>query len=45
MVKYPVYKTMSPHFEMEAARTMDRRGPLVITALLENILENNVNKV
>ena len=45
VVKYSVYKAMSPHFAMETARTMGGRDPFVIAALVENILENNVDKV
>lgn len=45
VIKYSVYKTMSPHPAMETAGTMGGLVPFVIATLIENILENNVDKV
>jgi hypothetical protein len=45
VVKYSLYKAMPPNFAMETARTMGGRNPFVIATLVENILENNVDKV
>ncbi len=45
VVEYSVYKAMAPNFAMETARTMGGGDPLVIAALVENILKNNVDNV
>jgi len=45
MIKNSFYESMPPNFIILAAWTTGRLGPLIVTTLFKNVLENNVDKV
>jgi len=45
MIEKSLNKSMTPNRVMTAAWTTGRTGPLKITPLIKNVLEDNVDKV
>jgi hypothetical protein len=45
MIEKSFYESMPPNFIVLATWTTGRLGPLKITPLTKNVLENNVDKV